>query len=89
MNKQKFSRLVLSLIITAQLFSCTSKNNESKAQILYNSHCAGCHVLPSIEDLPKTIWENGVLPDMAARMGIIDSSNNPLKRKLLLEQGLF
>lgn len=86
MNKQKLSRLVLSLIITAQLFSCISKNKEPKGQTLYNSHCASCHVLPSIEDLPKAIWENGILPDMAARMGIIDSSNNPLKRKSFLEQ---
>jgi hypothetical protein len=86
MNQPKFSRLVLCLIIVAQLISCVAKNKESKGQALYNSYCASCHVLPSIEDLPKAIWENGVLPDMAARMGIIDSSNNPLNRKSFLEQ---
>ncbi|MGS0527531.1 hypothetical protein ACU8V7_22460 [Zobellia nedashkovskayae] len=43
-------------------------------------------MLPAIEDLPKQIWQNGVLPDMAARMGIKDSTVNIFKNVSFREQ---
>ena len=70
--------IVFAILLSLSLTSCNG-NKDKKAIGLYRSQCATCHLLPAIEDLPKSIWENGVLPDMAARMGIIDSSNNPYK----------
>ncbi|CAM4378426.1 FG-GAP-like repeat-containing protein [Zobellia nedashkovskayae] len=65
--------------------SC-SPSPEKKAAVLYNTQCAACHLLPAIEDLPKHIWQNGVLPDMAARMGIKDSTVNIFKNVSFREQ---
>ncbi|WP_373519209.1 FG-GAP repeat domain-containing protein [Pricia sp.] len=78
MNKKR--GLIWTIILSIGLLaaSCSSPQ-EKKAITLYKTQCASCHLLPAIQDLPKHIWENGVLPDMAARMGIIDSTNNPYK----------
>ena len=46
--------------------------------MLYETHCASCHIAPEIDDLPKSIWENAILPDMAARMGIREDGHDPL-----------
>ena len=75
-----FFFLFISLII-----SCSNRKEE-KAADLYKTQCASCHLLPAIEDLPKHIWENGVLPDMAARMGIKDSTLEPFKNLSYAEQ---
>ena len=76
---------IIMLVMILIAFSCSSPQ-EKKALTLYNTHCASCHLRPAIEDLPKSIWKNCVLPDMAARMGIIDSTNNPFKRLSYDEQ---
>lgn len=44
---------------------------------LYEAYCGGCHISPDIRSLPKAIWREGVLPEMAMRMGV--SSENPYK----------
>lgn len=68
------------LILSIALFNMAcSFSDEQRAKSLYESQCASCHILPAIEDLPKEIWENNVLPDMAARMGIRNEANNPLR----------
>lgn len=79
-----FIRTIIFLIVGFAV-SCSSPP-EKKATALYNSQCAACHVLPAINDLPKHIWKNGVLPDMAARMGIKDSTVNPFKNVSFREQ---
>lgn len=64
-----------------------SPSKEKRAELLYESYCASCHVLPKIEELPKHIWENSVLPEMGARMGVLDSTYNPLEKLSFEEQG--
>ncbi|PKA96411.1 VCBS repeat protein [Flavobacteriaceae bacterium MAR_2009_75] len=68
------------------ILSCTS-SKEEKQLTLYKTHCASCHALPSIEALPKNLWQDKVLPEMAARMGVRDSTNNPYEDLSLVEQG--
>jgi len=58
--------------------SCSSPI-EKKQITLFKTHCASCHILPNIDDLPKEIWDSKILPDMAARMGIKDGNYSPLK----------
>jgi hypothetical protein len=58
--------------------SC-SPSTSKKERALYQTHCASCHLLPSIGDLTKEIWEAKILPDMGARMGVRDSTFNPLE----------
>jgi len=66
---------VLSIFL---LISCSSPS-EKKEITLFKTHCASCHILPNIDDLPKEIWASKILPDMAARMGIKDGNYSPLK----------
>lgn len=47
---------------------------------LYNTYCASCHIAPNINDLPKEIWKNNILPEMGARLGIRENGYNPYKR---------
>ena len=65
--------------------SCTTKK-KPKGEVLYETYCASCHKVPDIKDLPKDIWENNVLPAMAARMGIISAENHPYHKLPFPEQ---
>lgn len=76
-----------SAILTLLLLTCCDSTNKKEiGQKLYTSKCAVCHLPPDINDLPKEIWRNHVLPDMAARLGIRDSTNNPYKGMSFEEQ---
>ncbi|MDC6389811.1 VCBS repeat-containing protein [Maribacter sp. PR1] len=76
------------------LVSCI-KTKEEKAVALYDTYCSSCHLLPEINSLPKHIWEEGVLPDMAARMGIQDSTYDPyekvsrMEKFAIMESGIY
>ena len=48
-------------------------------KLLFERHCSTCHELPNPADLTKLIWQNHVLPVMAARMGIIYPGYDPLR----------
>ncbi|WP_289039766.1 VCBS repeat-containing protein [uncultured Zobellia sp.] len=85
MRKSTFFMRTIILLIVGLTVSCSS-SSEKKAATLYNTQCATCHQLPAIHDLPKHIWKNAVLPDMAARMGIKDSTLNPFKNVSFREQ---
>ncbi len=65
------------LLMCILLCLACSGRKEKRAVELYASHCASCHKAPEINNLPRDIWESSVLPDMAARMGIRDSTYNP------------
>jgi len=69
------------------LYSSCTPSKEKRAAKLYTTHCASCHELPNIQDLPKHIWDEGILPEMAARMGIIYDGNNPYIGLTFKEQG--
>ncbi|NER11271.1 FG-GAP repeat domain-containing protein [Muriicola jejuensis] len=59
------------------LSSCGTGREERQVQ-LYETHCANCHIAPQIDHLPRKIWEEAILPDMGARMGIRDKGYDPL-----------
>ena len=65
--------------------SCSSPKSKKQAAI-YEKQCASCHLAPSINDLPKKIWAEKILPDMGARMGIKDTAYNPMKGLSFSEQ---
>ncbi|MDB2606782.1 VCBS repeat-containing protein [Zobellia sp.] len=85
MNRHNIFKWTSVALLVGLILSCSNRKEE-KAAALYRTQCASCHLLPAIEDLPKHIWKDGVLPDMAARMGIQDSSLNPLKNRSFAEQ---
>ena len=75
---KKQIKSILTLWIPALVFlSACKKDNEPKEVALYNNYCASCHIAPSIQELPKHIWETSVLPDMASRMDIEELYQDP------------
>ena len=76
---------VILILLTLLIISCTTSNSKKQAAI-YQKQCASCHLAPSIKDLPKDIWAKNILPDMGARMGIRDSTYNPMKGLSFSEQ---
>ncbi len=69
------------LLLVVLLFSCES--SEKKDERLAKQHCSSCHVFPEPNLLPKKIWTEEVLPNMAFRMGLVDlmegAQNLPLE----------
>jgi len=66
------------LLIAFLFFSCQSeKRNTSSEAARYNTYCGSCHLAPNPKNIPKAIWENDVLPEMAARMGYKYVADNP------------
>ena len=61
-----YSFIGLSLVLL--FFSCESV--EKKEERYAKQYCASCHVFPEPKLLPKEIWKNHVLPNMAFRMGL-------------------
>ncbi len=82
------------LLFSIVLFSCNS-DKEKEAIVLYENYCASCHIAPSIQSLPKHLWQNGVLPEMGARMGVRDTSYSPYKglsfneQEAMLKTGIY
>ncbi len=50
---------------------------EPTAEQLFTRHCGSCHLAPAPASLPRKVWEQSVLPEMAARMGIRTSGYAP------------
>jgi hypothetical protein len=57
-------------ILLITLLSCES--TEQKEERLAKQYCSNCHLFPDPKLLPKTLWKNEVLPNMAFRMGLKD-----------------
>ncbi|MDV7138835.1 VCBS repeat-containing protein [Maribacter sp. TH_r10] len=74
------------IIFCALLIQSCGQTKEEKGLALYETRCAVCHIAPSIQSLPKTVWEKSVLPDMGARMGIRNSGYSPYNGRPFKEQ---
>lgn len=67
-----------SLLIGLLFFSCQSEiGNTSSEVVRYTNYCGSCHLPPNPKNIPKAIWENDVLPEMAARMGYKYVADDP------------
>lgn len=96
---RKYSRQLTVLSFTAilllSLSSCGREAEERKGAELYQTHCARCHIAPEMDALPKYLWSEKVLPEMAARMGIKEGDFDPMKglsfeeMEILLKSGVF
>jgi len=59
------------------LASCKKEKPISKNEALFNKYCASCHIAPKIDELPKDIWKNSILPNMGSRMEIEEMYQDP------------
>ena len=86
-NKQSPTLKHIVLFVLLHLMVSCSQSKEKQQVELYETHCARCHIAPAINVLPKHLWKDKVLPEMAARMGIQDADNDPFEGVSLQEQG--
>ncbi|WP_422350948.1 FG-GAP repeat domain-containing protein [Flagellimonas sp.] len=85
-SERKIRPLFL-VVISALIFGMLSlvlffpKNNKqlTSIEVEYQMYCGSCHIAPNPAHIPKSIWENNVLPEMAARMGYRYNDFNPYK----------
>lgn len=69
----------VSLIISLLFFSCRNENsNPVPNTAQYTVYCGSCHLTPNPANIPRTIWEDHVLPEMAARMGYRYEGYDPI-----------
>ncbi|TLP71117.1 FG-GAP repeat domain-containing protein [Maribacter sp. ACAM166] len=89
--KRKLNILVfLSIGVVLLFFSCQNQNANTLYDVAqYNNYCGRCHLPPNPICIPKDIWKNSVLPEMAARMGYIYDGYDPYKNKSPEEQFLI
>lgn len=66
----------LFVLLHVVMGSCTS-SRAKKEIVLFETYCASCHLAPSIQDLPRELWKNNILPEMGARLGIQDPGYSP------------
>ncbi len=72
------NKVLLILTLLLQLPSCNPKSQTTQEE-RYQVYCGSCHLAPKIEHLPKGIYKEYVLPDMAARMGLQVNNYNPFQ----------
>ncbi|SFC56407.1 Repeat domain-containing protein [Flagellimonas taeanensis] len=76
----------LQFFLLCLIVASCAKPTQNQGERLYATHCASCHTVPKIDHLTKELWENSILPDMGARMGIQDPSYDPYKGYTYAEQ---
>lgn len=73
------------LLLVSLLASC-SPERELNGEVLYRTYCTSCHLAPEIKDLPGYLWEQQVLPEMGARLGIRENGYSPYDGMSMEEQ---
>lgn len=88
-NRIKPMVFALSGLLSALSMSCNGPSEDSNAgRSKFMNYCGNCHVLPEPGHIPKAIWKNEVLPEMAARLGFTYTDYNPLA-KLSMKERLY
>lgn len=62
------------------LWVVSCQRPDIKAQLTYKSYCGNCHALPDISQITKARWQERILPEMGARLGIVHNSYDPFQR---------
>ena len=73
-NLKRPGSLLISLVF---LIACNPSGPKNERE-LYAQHCGSCHAVPDPANLPKNIWQEQILPDMGARLGM-DTGFDPLE----------
>lgn len=79
MSRRKIPPRFLLCMAAIFVICCEREANPSDEEAIYLSYCGSCHLAPDPAHLPKSIWEEFVLPNMAERMGYsYQEQQNPL-----------
>ncbi len=76
------------LVAGTVLTNCRNKTDASdmSGEELAKLHCGSCHAFPEPKLLPKAIWEKGVLPKMALRLGFLTDTLSVMNYNAQMEE---
>lgn len=90
MTKLSTFSIVVFVGLLFLVWTNTACDQKEQGQKLAELYCGACHLFPEPGLLNKKGWEEGVLPQMAIRMGIADpdfNELNPEEYQTILEKG--
>ncbi len=61
--------------------SCKKEKPKQEEAQLYHKYCASCHLPPKIDELPRNVWKETVLPAMVERMEVEGMYQDPYVKK--------
>ena len=63
---------IMLIVVSAVLITSigVQRKEQDYLENQYNVYCGSCHLVPNPENIPKSLWKNKVLPEMAKRMGL-------------------
>lgn len=70
-----FGSLCSTFILNLTLLTACSSADETGEQ-LAQRHCSNCHLFPEPALLDKKTWQQGVLPQMALRLGLVNDTTS-------------
>ena len=77
------------LLLVILLTKCVSPpESQFSVEQKYQAYCGSCHLPPDPANIPKAIWEDNILPEMAARLGYKYNHYNPLAKNSM-EENLY
>ncbi|MEO1257617.1 MAG: VCBS repeat-containing protein [Bacteroidota bacterium] len=78
--------IYLGFLIGLVFSTCNLPEQEPKdVEELYVAYCGSCHLKPDPANIPKSIWEDHVLPEMGARLGYKYNGYNPFSGNTMKE----
>lgn len=80
-----FGSLCSTFILNLTLVTACSTLDETGQQ-LAERHCGNCHLLPDPALLDKTTWRQGVLPQMALRLGMVSDTQSVAQQAIQYEE---
>lgn len=86
MKKRILFFALLSILILAVYLFFPKKSVSPESQ--FRVYCSGCHLAPDPANIPKPIWEDRILPEMAARLGYKYNNYDPFA-KHSMEENLY
>lgn len=80
-----FGSLCATFILNLTLLTACSTFDETGEQ-LAQRHCSNCHQFPEPALLDKKTWQQGVLPQMALRLGLVSDTASVANQMLLYDE---
>ncbi|MCB0689170.1 MAG: VCBS repeat-containing protein [Saprospiraceae bacterium] len=85
-------RYLFLITISLAFWHCQSpsgpEDSARENKLIALQYCQSCHTFPSPDLLDKATWSKGVLPNMAARLGLIIDHYNPYENMDAAQQEL-
>lgn len=75
---KKWLWIIVLFLLALGAFYMLLPKGPSSPESAFLAYCSGCHLAPTPANIPKAVWEERVLPEMAARLGYNYKGYDPL-----------